>query len=294
MAAIRNILLLSILSLTLYLVLVVGSQDEPEDAVGRFIGYIQNDDRQRLLSSFGDNTCNCMPRGGYLAWLCYRSGEPESIAFLLGKKFSTLKMNTKLIPAEIVQGTGSQTDDSKKPPAENAQVAVPIKFDQNYSPYFLPLDMAYGYPMAAEEFDRFCQDPSPDFNNKLNLRLRPTLARGLIEAAGTPMEDGTQPKFSADLLKGLFPPNVERYLRPTDPGPVIVLSEDKSKKNAQTLERQAADFAQDFPRLESATLSLTVVRRGKSQPWHIKKIRLSDPVFKLASGKSLALSTPEL
>ncbi|MBX9724915.1 MAG: hypothetical protein K2X81_26150, partial [Candidatus Obscuribacterales bacterium] len=55
----------------------------------------------------------------------------------------------------------------------------------------------------------------------------------------------------------------------------------------------AADFEKTLPHLKRATLRLYMGRRGTLQRWAVKKGRLKDPVFELADGKEMALTSPE-
>lgn len=275
----RNILLGGILLMTIViLITTVGSEPCTEEA-SIFLNKMMEGDRPAVLTQFGDNTCHCQPRGGYSAFLKFESGENDNLAFLYEHKFKVGAMTAKEVPTvEKFQGSSLPWE---KP--ESNEVDVQLSFDKkDYSPYFLPLDMAYGYPIKEADLDKFCLDPSIEFFKSTALRLRPSLEKGLVPPA--PTDPNRKPEFMADYYKTMLPPEACKYLKPTDAADVIT---------ADGKPAPAAQFADKLPRLKAGVLRLVVVRRGKMQRWAIKKGTFIDPVFTLADGKELALKTPE-
>ena len=277
----RNILLGGILIATIVILVTTLGTEPSTDEAGIFLDKLQQGDRHSVVTQFGDNTCHCQPRGGYVAFLKYESGENDNLAFLYAHKFKAgTDMKTREVPTvEKFQGSSLPWEHP-----ESTEVDVPLSFDKNeYSPYFLPLDMAYGHPVKEADLDAFSKDPSKEFWTSLALRLRPSLDKGVVAPAAPDADK--KPEFMADFYKSMLPPEACKYLKPTDAGDVLSKAEGKATP--------ATAFTAKFPRLKAAVLRLTVVRRGKFQRWSIKKGTLIDPVFELADGKELALKTPE-
>jgi hypothetical protein len=278
MVFLRNLLLFAIIAGVIFIIARTLGSDESTDQASLFLQKLQDGDAAQIVPQFGENTCHCQPRGGYLAYLKYESGEQDNLAFLLGHPFSFGEFVVKSVPT-ISKYKGGDAGFEKP---ESVEIDTPISMDKGYSPYFLPMDMAFGYPMKKTDFDAFCKDPSPDFARALSVRLRPTLASGLVAKAAPPEKD-KRPEFSADLYKELLPPEETRYLKPTDAAEIV----DNDGKT-----QPAASFQKDLPRLKRAVLRLYIGRRGELKRWAVKKVRLKDPVFQLADGKELVLETP--
>lgn len=278
MAFLRNVLLFAIIAGVIFIVAKTLASDAPTDEANIFIQKLQEGDLQQLLPQFGENTCHCQPRGGYMAYVKYESGEQDNLAFLLGHPFTLGEYAVKSVPT-IAKGGG--TGDTWEKP-ESVEIDAPISFDKDYSPYFLPMDMAFGYPMKKAELDAFCQDPSKDFAKNMVLRLRPTVHPGLIQKAPPP-DPKKRPEFSADLYKELLPASETKYLKPTDAA---------GAEGSDGKVLAAEDFQKDLPRLKRAVMRLYVGRRGEFKRWAVKKVRIKDPVFLLKNGKELALQTP--
>src|SRR5689334_18526150 len=142
MVFLRNILFGGILIATIMILLTtMGSEPSTEEAQV-FLSRLQEGDDRAVIMQFGDNTCHCQPRGGFMAYLKYQTGENENLAFLLGQKFKIGEMSSKVVPTiEKIKGGHLAWE-----APESTQVDVPITFDRGtYSPYFLPKDMAFGY-----------------------------------------------------------------------------------------------------------------------------------------------------
>lgn len=262
--------------------------DPNTDEAQLFLNKLREAETSALITQFGDNTCHCQPRGGYQAYLKYQSGESENIAYLFGHKFSTGQMQSREVPTVDKVKGGYMAWEAP----ESTEVDVPVSFSKTeYSPYFLPRDMAYGYTMKEADLLKFCDSPTPendkerplDFFRDITLRLRPGLEKGLVPAPA-PTDKNRKPEFMSDFYMQLLSGDDAKYLRPADAGNI----ETETGKTTA-----AADFAQKLPRLKSGVLRIYVVRRGKMQRWSVKKVRLKDPVFELANGKEFALKTPE-
>ncbi len=279
MVFLRNLLLFAIIAGVIFIVVRTLASDASTDEATLFLQKLQDGDASQVVPQFGENSCHCQPRGGYLAYLKYESGEQDNLAFLLGHPFSYGEYSVKSVPT-ISKYKGGDVN-LEKP--ESVEIDAPVSFDKGYTPYFLPMDMAYGYPIQKADLDSFCKDPSSDFAKSLALRLRPTLDAGLIPKAQAPAKD-KRPEFSADLYKELLPAEEARYLKPTDAAAVL---------DADGKAKPAAEFAKDLPRLKRAILRLYIGRRGELKRWAVKKVRIKDPVFQLSDGKELALQTPE-
>ena len=278
MVFLRNLLLFAIISGVIFIIARTLASDESTDQASLFLQKLQDGDSSQVVPQFGENACHCQPRGGYLAYLKYESGEQDNLAFLLGHPFSFGEYSVKSVPT-VSKYKGGDVG-LEKP--ESVEIDTPVTFDKGYEPYFLPMDMAFGYPMEKGDFEAFCKDPSKDFARNLPVRLRPSLASGLVKKAAPPEKD-KRPEFSADLYKELLPAEDTKYLKPTDAAEVL---------DGDGKARPAADFEKDLPRLKRAILRLYVGRRGEMKRWAIKKVRVKDPVFQLSDSKELALSTP--
>jgi len=277
----RNILLGGILILVIFMLVTTAGEDLNTDQARLFLTKLQEGDPATLIPLFGDNTCHCQPRGGFRAYLRYESGEADNLAVLYGKKFEVdSAMSSKTVPtAQKFQGSGLPWEQP-----ESTEVEIKLNFDpRNYSPYFVPLDLAYGIPMKEDDFKKFCSDPSNEFYRCFALRLRPQLGEGVLPPPANP-DPARKPEFTADLMLELLPAEDAKYVKPRDLAGVI---------DADGKARSAVDYEKDFPRLKSCGLRLYVVRRGKFQRWAIRKGKLKDPVFVLADGKELSLKTPD-
>lgn len=275
MTVLRNIVLLAALAVTLFVIFTTLAAEEPTDEANRFLKIIQSGDMHTILLQFGDNTCGCQPRGGYEAFIRFESGEPDNLAFLMGKQFSFHHLTQKWVPTRAKFQGGNLPWENP----ESNEVRAELKFDQDYKPVFLPMDMAFGYPVKQEDLEKFCNDPSEHFERQIALRLRPDVKEGVV---GPPRK---QDPFMADYYKKLLPPEETRYLRPLDASAVTT---------ADGKQIPATEFAAKLPRLKEAVLKLLVVRRGKHKHWHVKKGAICDPVFELADGKTVTLKGPEV
>lgn len=283
MIFLRNILFVGIFFATIVILVTTMGAEPPSDEAQVFLNKLQEGDTPALLTQFGENSCHCQPRGGYIAYLKYESGENDNLAFLFGHKFKTGTMNSRPVPT-IQKEKGSYMPWESP---ESWQVDIPITFEKAvYAPRLLPLDTAFGIPINESDLQAFCKDPANDIWKGLPLRLRPSLQKGVVEAP-LPKDPKRKPVFTADyfleVLKGQVPDEEMRYLRPLDAG--IVLNADKKPVPQADVEKQ-------LPLLKRGILRLYIGRRGQFQRWAVKKGRLKDPVFELADGQEVGFATP--
>ncbi len=279
MSFLRNIVLLGVLATTLVVIITTLASEEPTEEGARFLKILQTGDMHTILLQFGDNTCGCQPRGGYEAFIRFESGEPDNLAFLTGHPFMVGSMSQKWVPTRTKFPGGTLPWESP----ESNEVRVNIKFNGNeYSPYFLPMDMAFGYPVKAEELKKFIADPSEHFERQLALRLRPDVKPGLVPP---PDKNRKRDPYMADYYKEQLPAESTKFLRPMDASNVT---------NTDGPSVPASQYAAKLPRLKEAVLKLLVVRRGKFKHWQVKKGAVCDPVFELADGKIVSLKGPEV
>ena len=280
MVNLRILLFTAIFAATVFMFITTVGSEPSTNVAAVFLNKLREADKASVIALFGDNSCHCQPRGGYVAYLTFRSGENDNLAFLYGQKFKTGTMSEKAIPT--VEKVKSFHLPWEEP--ESTEVDVPISFvNADDRPYLLPLDSAFGYPLKESELTDFCNNPAGDFWKALSLRLRPSLAKGVVPAAGN-AKSAHASEFMSDVFSELLSPEQAKYLRPSDAGDIIAVD---GKKKA------AAEYATRFPRLSRGTLRLYMGRRGKYQCWTVKKGRLKDPVFALSEGKELELRTPE-
>jgi hypothetical protein len=280
MAKLKILLLTSMLIATVVLLVTSVGSEPCTNIATRFLTKMMRGDTDSVVPLFAENSCHCQPRGGFIAYLRYESGENDNLSFLFGHHFKTGSLTARIVPTVEKVKTPHLLWETP----ESAEVDIPLIFNSaDYSPYFLPLDSAYGHSVKEADLIAFCKDPSPDFWKALSLRLRPTLAKGLVAQAAAKTPRG-EPEFMADLFKELLTGEDAKYLKPADAADII---------GADGKNRPATEFAAMLPRLKAGILRLYVGRRGKFLGWSVRKGRLKDPVFELASGKELKLKTPD-
>ncbi len=262
------------------IVIVTVGSDPCTDVANIFLKQLKEGESSSIVNLMGENTCHCQPRGGYIAYFKYESGENDNMAYLFKHPFKTGDMSVKAVPTvEKIKGGHLPWE---KP--ESTEVDMPITFDkESYSPVFIPMDMAFGIPVKQEVIESFAKDPSKDFARDLTIRLRPSLAKGLIPPV-QPKDPKKEAEYMADLYLEMLPPEEAKYVKPTDAADVIT---------ADGKAHPASEFEKLLPHLKRATLRLYMGRRGVLQRWAVKKARLKDPVFELADGKDMALTSPE-
>jgi hypothetical protein len=179
--------------------------------------------------------------------------------------------------------------------AEDTAIDIRLTFEPaKYSPYFLPLPLAYGKKMTRKELLEFLSNPDKDAWKGFTLRLRPGLKPGSILADERTIGAESKPEFRAleDMFAppadpkkgaGLERPNVDQkliketlgesstdFLVPKDAGEVI---DDNGKVMPY------AEVQKLLPRLDSVVLRLHVVRVGQLDEWTIFHFNFHDAVL---------------
>lgn len=273
---------------------------DPRDVTGKFLRDIRLGEYKKTVKHFGGNACRCPAKGGWVSYLVYASAEEPNLAFMMGKQFETGDSKFQRIPT---QSDAKSIVPWEKP--EDVVVDVPIVFSKGYNPLFLPLPMAYGQSMTEEELNEFLADPDKDAWKGLTLRMRPSLAPGLMERPKESLDIEYRP---TEKLRGVdatesgsFGVTVDNdqsaqsetekillealgkdalvYLHPKDPGPV---------KTPAGLTVSPEQVEAKLPRIKSLLLKLHVVRRGQLKDWTVYHIGVTEPVVKVGD-KEIAL-----
>jgi hypothetical protein len=263
------LLLIPILLFVVYFLYDTKANEPPTEGAAKFLQTLQQNNLEGALREFGDNTCHCAPEGGYIAYLQYESGHDPNLAFLMGHNFTVGKTRVEKLPYN-----GEKYFFPWDKP-EDTIVYAPILFNQEERPYFLPLDMAYGYEMTEEQLKEFTQNPAKDWAPGFTLRLRWSLDKGVIPPRDPKAKKTEMERAAAD---GLLPKELLKYLHPKDAGPVKAGSETKP----------ASAFAAELPKLHSVVLGMKVVRRGLLNRWSVKKVGMERPVL-AQDGKAIPL-----
>lgn len=276
----------------------------PADEAFAFVRDVQRGSLTRSVRHFGGNTCRCPKKEGWSSYLIYASGQEPNLAFLLGHKFELGRPKVQ----EIHKQHGYIIPWERP---EDFIVDIPITFNsKEYSPFFLPLPMAYGKKMSHAEFNSFLNDPDKDAWKGFTLRLRPSLGKGAValpkerpeeikansEAAKEPgleaqarsnAKDNPDEKYglaanlskgTVDSLKKMLGSDAFAYLQPKEAGKVMLETRE---------EMSLSETESSLPKLKSATLRLHVVRRGQLKNWTIYHLALTDPVLILRGNKEL-------
>jgi hypothetical protein len=236
---------------------------DPCDEARQIFAKIRAGDVRAAVKEFGDNSCHCAPLGGYIAYLEYSSGQDPQLAFALSQPFAVSSFTAKKLPGSLSRASTSFWD---KP--EDALVTCRMTFEHpQRRPYFLPLEMSYGYKMKLAELQAFCADPARGWMPGFTVRLRPTLEPGLVGLS----DPKTRVGIASELvdMEALLPARVTRYRRPRDAAGVIMPSGEVVP---------AARFAEQLPRLQAVTVQLKIVRRNSWQRWTVKKVGMVEPV----------------
>ena len=268
MRSLHVVLLLGIFAATAFMIFSTAVNEPPAEEVKVFFQKVQSGDVRQILREFGDNTCHCAPKAGYIAYLQYEPNEDPTLAFMLGQKFQLGEITTKKLP---YNGT-KYIFPWDKP--EDYAAFVRVSFEPDQAPYFLPLDTAYGVAIPQKELESFIADPQKNWWKALTVRLRTTLEPGLIKQPdpNAPLSEDDQ-KVAEMIKSGDLPKEWAAYMHPADPGPI-------ESANGKV---PISQFAASLPRLKSMLFGMKVVRRGAIQPWKIRKLAYDDPVLYVGS-----------
>ncbi len=281
------ILFLFLALLALQVGFIHPEQANPTQEAITFIKDIQSGNLTKIVAHFGGNTCRCPARNGWGGYLAYQTGQEANLAFMLGHPFSIGQPVAKRIESPPQAKYAAPFEQP-----EDYMIDVPLTFNRNqYSPFFLPLPMAYGKKMTWQEVQDFIKDPAHEAIKGFSLRLRHGLAPGAIKfdtstIAATALGEFKflKPAKSKDreysekikaILANSMKSSDNQFVTPQDAGPVIM--PDDSTLAIQKL-------AEILPRLQSANMRLHVVRRGKMQPWTIFHFVILNPVVEENNG----------
>ncbi|MBC7997418.1 MAG: hypothetical protein IAF58_05725 [Leptolyngbya sp.] len=270
-----------------------------EEAIA-FLNNVKDGDLNRAVKRFGGNVCRCPAKGGWGSYLIYVSAQEPNLAFTVGRKFS--------IGTPVVHQVNKPTKHVvpwERP--EDTVVDVPIKFEPNDRPYFLPMRMAYGYRMSEEQLQNFVKDPDKDAFKGFYLRLRPSLEPGAILPKKGAISEEAELEFQALIkdktkllrkdkdqleierkqaeqqaqeLREMFGDEAADYVEPKDAGRVI-------RPDGTMV--PLPEVAQKLPRLKSCLVRLHVVRKGQLKDWTIFHFAVIANVLDLPDGKELKL-----
>ena len=250
------------------------AHSDPADTAKQFLHFVQNNDHRAALMQFGDNSCHCAPKGGYVAYLRYDTANDPSLAFLFGQKFDIGQATVKKLP---YNGEKYMMPWDKP---EDTVVFLPITFpDRASQPYFLPLDMGFGLDMTEADLKAFDNAPQKDWERAFTLRLRPRLTADVIEKQPLPHHE-QQSEEERKLAESLLPADLLKYQHPGEAGSIKLAS-------GQTA--PATQFASEVPRLKSVLLGFKVVRAGVWHRWLIHKLGVAQPVI-IVGDKEIKLS----
>jgi hypothetical protein len=260
----------------------------PASTAMSFLRTVRQGSIAEAAEMFGDNSCRCPPRGGWIALLKYEYGEEPSLAFLVGHPFEVGRarvMHVKdstpyVLPWEV---------------PESAFVDVPLSFNaSSYSPLFLPLKLAYGQDMTLAQFQAALRDLRKDDWKGFSLRLRPSLAAGVVPPPAVLKEQHAPPEKSgegtpeasraAELAKELFGEQAAQFLTPRDAASVTL-------PGGASL--SAAQVESQLPRLTTCTLRLRMERRSQFKPWRVAKLSFLDAQVQRPGQPPVTLLTPE-
>lgn len=252
--------------------------DQPSDPSRHalsFVKHVQNNDYEKVVAAFGGNICRCPAKLGWVSYLFYGSGEEPNLACLMGRHFEIGALEIKAMKSDT-----KNTSILDRP--EDFEVSIPLRFN-DYRPLFLPLDMAYGYDISAEQFDQFLADPDHEAWKGLTLRMRPSLNKGTIDQPEAAKLLANRQKKAAKHIQSQLDQNdlekelvgeAARYNTPKDAAAVKLA-------DGTSLSEEAV--AARLPRLKSARLRLHMVRRDQRQPFTVFHFVIADPVLTFGS-----------
>ncbi len=268
---------LAALALSLVVLAPAVAVADGETVARNFVNALKAGNLARAKSLF-DAQYRWLPPSGLDAFFRYESAHEPNLAFLLGQPFeagSAIVNNPIRSEWYFLDGV------------RGVNLTVPLRFDGERAPFLLPLPIAFGRSMEFSAFMNFVKHPDSHRFEALTLRLRPSVAPGLIAAPSTRMVEVPAPP--APIVKTPPPPvpggeqrrpamvmpapGFEGGLlggeRPRDPGAVVLPSGD-------TLTPE--QLATLLPRLRAIDIVLTVMQRGRFASWKIENVSLVNPL----------------
>jgi hypothetical protein len=274
------------------------SQADPEKEALTFVQAIQKGDLGKVVRHYDGKTCRCPERGGWSSYLVYRSELQPNMAFLLAHPFTIGNPVKVPLQKQHIYSLPWQHP-------EDVIIKFPLEFETSkFTPIFLPLPLAYGHDMTANEFDAFLKNPAEQSGLAFTLRLRSSLKKGLLQenldrvngevyanlpehitASGETPAGPVSPAlkaFRARLLKTALDAKQNNYIKPDDPGNVT---------NGDGTIMPPSVVEQKLPRLTSIVMSIQLVRNDQFQNWAILHCTFEKPKLLLDNGtKSLELT----
>jgi hypothetical protein len=272
----------------------------PKEEALAFLDDIKTADLSRAVKRFGGNVCRCPAKGGWGSYLIYVSAQEPNLAFTVGKNF-------KVGEPKIHQVNHPAKYNVPWERPEDTVVDVPVKFEKNDRPYFLPLKMAYGYKMTEEELRAFAKDPDTEAYKGFYLRLRPSIEKDAIMPKKGSISQEAELEFQAILrdksrllkkdeealarekrqndqaaqeLREIFGDEAADYVEPKDAGPVV-------KPDGSEMSKE--EVLKLLPRLDSCMVRLHVVRKGQLREWTIFHFAVISNILDLPDGSQLKM-----
>lgn len=265
------------LALAFVLLLPAVAAADAEKLTRDFLNAVKAADLERAKRLY-DPRYASIQKAGLDALFRYESGYQPNLAFLVGQPFSvdsvtlTVPIRSEWYTLDGVRGHN---------------VTARLRFDGERGPFLLPSPIAFGRSMGFVDFMNFVRHPESGRFGELTLRLRPSIAAGMITPTQPPQmvkappppvaRDGTQqpamvrpsPTFEGGLMGA----------RPRDPGAVMLPSGE-----ALTPDQLAALL----PRLAAIDVMLTTMQRGRLASWKVEHITFTN-VLLVADGAQIPL-----
>jgi hypothetical protein len=253
------------LALSFVLLLPAVAAADAEKLTRDFLNAVKAADLERAKRLY-DPRYASIQKAGLDALFRYESGYQPNLTFLVGQPFSvdsvtlTVPIRSEWYTLDGVRGHN---------------VTARLRFDGERGPFFLPSPIAFGRSMEFVDFMNFVKDPGSGRFGELTLRLRPSIAAGMITPTPPPQmvkappppvtRDGTQqpamvrpsPTFEGGLMGA----------GPRDPGAVMLPSGE-----ALTPDQLAALL----PRLAAIDVMLTTMQRGRLASWKVEHVNFTN------------------
>lgn len=295
-------IVLSVFALSMCLLVMNTVFVSPKEEAFAFLENLKHNELSRAVKRFGGNVCRCPAKGGWGSYLIYVSAQEPNLAFTVGKSFSVgePKIHKVNHPKKKAVTVFWETP-------EDTVVDVPIKFEKNDRPFFLPLKMAYGYKMTEEELIAFSKDPDHEAYKGFYLRLRPSIEKNAILPPKGAISEEAELEFQAILkdksrllkkdkdalelerrqneqaaqeLREMFGDEAADYVEPKDAGPVV---------KADGTEMSKEEIEKLLPRLDNCLVRLHVVRKGQLRDWTIFHFAVIANIMDMPDGTQLKL-----
>ncbi len=170
---------------------IEAQQMTPEKEAISFLSDIQSGNVSKVVRHFGTNVCHCPKKKGWGAYLAYQTDEEPNLAFLLGHPFKIDHISKILVPSAPQAHHGVPWE-----APEDYLVNVRISFDKNkYSPFFIPLFMAYGKTITNKDLETFVVHPDYESWKSFTLRQRARLEEGAIKFNTSNIDQDVRAEF---------------------------------------------------------------------------------------------------